>query len=312
MGDTLNTHSTPRATILVPARNEQENIAACLESLLQQGEQFEIIVADDSSTDRTAEIVCALAERNDSQGRLRLIRVPELPEGWLGKNHALHVATQQARSEWLLFTDADTRHEPGQLPVVIERAERERLGLLSYSPDQITATWWERAVIPIIYDLLAQLYDFAQVNDPAHPQAAANGQYILMSREAYASSGGHEAIRGEVLEDVLLARRVKQSGQRIWFGSGAGVVHTRMYRRFGDMWEGWTKNLFLLFGRDKAAVRRAAASLFTRPFTKQSASLRYAAGAPIVFLLLMNSYWRYSRNLGVSWKGRRYGGARQG
>lgn len=295
----------PRASILVPARNEQENIAACLESLLAQGDEFEILVADDSSEDRTAEIVDELAARHP---RLRLLRVPPLPAGWLGKNHALHIAARQARGEWLLFTDADTRHAPGGLPEAISRAERDGLAMLSYSPEQITETWWERAVIPIIYDLLGQLYDFDQVNDPAVRQAAANGQYILMRRGAYDAVDGHGAIRGEVLEDVLLARRVKLSGRRIWFGPGTGVVRTRMYRRFGDMWQGWTKNLYLLFGRDAAAMRRAAAGLLMRP----RASLHYAAGAPLVFLLLLNSYWRYSRNLGVAWKGRQYGGARPG
>jgi hypothetical protein len=126
-------------------------------------------------------------------------------------------------------------------------------------------------------------------------------------RDAYEAVGGHAAVRGEVLEDVLLARLVKQAGYRIWFGSGAGVVRTRMYRRFGDMWDGWTKNLFLLYGRNPQTICAAAARLFTRP----RASLSYAVGAPIVFLLLLNSYWRYSRNLGIAWKGRRYGGTPQ-
>lgn len=301
----LKTHLTPRASILVPARNEQENIAACLESLLAQGDEFEIIVADDSSEDRTAEIVGELAARH---ARVGLINVPALPEGWLGKNHALHVAVQQARADWLLFTDADTRHEPGQLAKVIARAERDGIALLSFSPEQITETWWERAVIPIIYAMLSQLFDFNRVNDPADAQAAANGQYILMRRSAYDDVGGHASIRNEVLEDVLLARRVKQAGRRIWFGPGENVVCTRMYRRFGDMWQGWTKNLFLLFNGDTAAMRRAAARLFTRPRFDAS----YFSGAPLVFLLLANSYWRYSRNLGVSWKGRQYGGSRQG
>ncbi len=296
------THS-PRVSVLIPARNEQENIAACVESLLAQdsvqGEPIEIIVADDSSEDGTARIVESIAARHP---HVRLIRVPLLPAGWLGKNHALHFAAQHARGKWLLFTDSDTRHMPGQLAAVIQRAERERLDLLSFSPEQITEAWWEQAVIPIIYDQLAQLYSFDRVNDPTDTQAAANGQYILMSRAVYDAVGGHEAIHGEVLEDVLLARRVKQAGHRIWFGTGTGVVRTRMYRRFGDMWEGWTKNLFLLLGRDTRALCAAALRLVARPRW----SVYYPPGAAIVFLLLMNSYWRYSQNLDVSWKGRRY------
>jgi glycosyltransferase involved in cell wall biosynthesis len=290
---------TIRASILIPARNEQQNIAACVNSLLLQGEEFEIIVADDSSEDRTAEIVTEIAAQHP---QVSLLRVPPLPPAWLGKNYALHSAAKIARAEWLLFTDADTRHEPGKLPAVITRAERDGIALLSFSPEQITETWWERAVIPIIYNLLAQLYDFKRANDPADKQAAANGQYILIRRTIHDAIGGHAGICGEVLEDVLLARRVKHSGQRIWFGSGKGIVRTRMYRRFGDMWEGWTKNLYLLFDRNPATMRRAAARLITHPCLNR----HYLTGAPIVLLLLLNSYWRYSRNLGVSWKGRRY------
>ncbi|MSO20758.1 MAG: glycosyltransferase [Acidobacteria bacterium] len=292
-----------RVSVLIPARNEQENIAACIESLLAQdsvqGDSIEIIVADDSSEDGTARIVESIAARHS---HVLLIRVPPLPAEWLGKNHALHIAVQHARGEWLLFTDSDTRHAPGKISTIIERAEREGLHQLSFSPEQITETWWEKAVIPIIYDQLAQLYSFDRVNDPADAHAAANGQYILIRRATYDAVGGHEAIRGELLEDVALAKRVKQAGYRIWFGSGRGVVSTRMYLRFGDMWEGWTKNLFLLLGRDTRALCAAALRLVARPRW----SVYYPPGAAIVFLLLINSYWRYSRNLGVSWKGRRY------
>jgi hypothetical protein len=230
-----------------------------------------------------------------------------LPEGWLGKNHALHVARQQATSDWLLFTDADTRHTSGKLREVIARAERERISMLSLSPEQVTETWWEKAVIPIIYNLLAQLYDFDQVNEAGHAQAAANGQYILIRASVYDEVDGHAAIRGDILEDVLLARRVKQAGHRIWFGSGVGIVRTRMYRRFSEMWDGWTKNLFLLFNRDATAMRHAAMGIIARP----RLNLYHPAGVILVLLLLANSYWRYSRNLGVSWKGRRYSGPGQ-
>jgi len=300
----VNPDNKPRASILVPARNEQENIASCLESLVQQDEGLEIMVADDSSEDRTAEIVKEFAARYSC---VRLIRVPPLPEGWLGKNHALYVARQHAASDWLLFTDADTRHAPGKLRDVIARAERDGISMLSLSPEQVTQTWWEKAVIPIIYDLLGQLYDFEQVNEAGHAQAAANGQYILIRSAVYDEVGGHAAIRGEILEDVLLASRVKQTGHRIWFGSGVGVVRTRMYRRFSEMWEGWTKNLFLLFNQDTAALRRAALRIVSSP----RINIYYPAGVILVLLLLGNSYWRYSRNLGVSWKGRHYSGRDQ-
>ena len=340
----------PLISVIVPARNEQINIAECLRSLLPQGDGIEIIVADDNSEDKTAEIVQEMARGTEV---LKLVRVPSLPEGWLGKNHALASAAPYARGAWLLFTDADTRHVESALRGVVDRAEKAGLDLVSYSPPQLMETWWEKAVIPQVYQLLAQLYSFERVNDPADSIAAANGQFLLIRREAYEHIGGHEAVRGEMLEDVALARRAKKAGFRIWFGTGDGVVATRMYRTFGAMWDGWTKNLFLLFGRDRRAIRSAAWKLAMRTWIPLLAGLALVAfgfplawlgiaaltdsawqhmrywrtcsgtnkievaalfvpGGAILFLLLLNSERRYSRNLGIEWKGRRYSPGFQG
>jgi GT2 family glycosyltransferase len=161
----------------------------------------------------------------------------------------------------LLFTDADTEHLPGSLAAVVELAERQGADLLSLSPGQITLTWWEKAVIPLIYVNLARLYRFEEVSDPRSSAAAANGQYLLIRREVYARVGGHEAIRHEILEDVELAKRVKGVGGKLLFLPGAAWVQTRMYRTFGEMWRGWTKNLFLLYGRSSAKIFRVFVGL---------------------------------------------------
>jgi glycosyltransferase involved in cell wall biosynthesis len=250
----------PRVSAIIPARNEEANVAACVRSLVAQGlgNDLEIIVADDNSEDRTATIVGDLAAEHAC---VKLVSVPPLPEGWLGKAHALHIAVQHAQSEWLLFTDADTRHEPRTLAAVVERAEREGLDLVSFSPRQETRTWWERAVIPRVFQELERLYPFSRVNDPGDPLAAANGQYILIRRSAYQAVDGHQAVRNEVLEDVELARLVKRAGFRIWFGPGEGVVRARMYRHLPDMLEGWKKNLFPLYNRDYGAICRASLRL---------------------------------------------------
>ena len=337
--------TTPRVSVMVPARDEEANIGGCVRSLLAQGERIEIIVADDGSQDRTAEIARGLAAEFP---QVRLVAVPPLPEGWLGKTHALAVAVEHSRGKWLLFTDADTRHEPGKLAAVVERAERGALDLVSFSPRQEVRAWWEKAVIPFVYQQLARLYPYPQVNDPSDPKAAANGQYILIRRSAYQSLGGHQAIRSAVLEDVELARRAKHAGLRVWFGSGEGTVSARMYRRFAGMWEGWTKNLFLLYDRDYGAIRRATAGLAFRYILPVVAGITLLAGgsrwaegtggvalsylawehyrywrklpreariAPTVLLLpgvvlfllmLWNSARRYSRQQEFEWKGRRY------
>ncbi|MBI3895111.1 MAG: glycosyltransferase [Acidobacteria bacterium] len=334
----------PDVSVIVPARNEENNIADCLSSLLQQGEGIEIIVADDDSQDHTADIVCRLAAQAP---QLTLVEVPPLPESWIGKNHALDAGARQARGEWLLFTDADTRHIPGKLHQVVGRARREKLDLISFSPRQEAHAWWEKAVIPQVYRALAKLYPYQRVNDPSDLLAASNGQYILVRREVYFALGGHRAIRDAVLEDVELARRAKQAGYRLWFGSGEGVVSTRMYSRFQQMWEGWAKNLFLLYRRDHGAMGRARRTLLLRylmplltgsllfvpgaemvflpalaslfylgwehlvywrelPRGQKSAALLLLPGATLFLLLLWDSERRYRRQKGIEWKGRHY------
>jgi chlorobactene glucosyltransferase len=334
----------PRISVIIPARNEEANIGDCLRSLQGIGEAGEILVADDNSEDSTAAIVREMARRSPA---LRLISVPELPPGWNGKNHALHIAVAEARGEWLLFTDADTRHVEGALLGLVDWAEEAGCDVVSCSPPQQTATWWEMAVIPQVYQLLARLYPFERVNDPSDPLAAANGQFLLIRKEVYQRLEGHWAIRSETLEDVALARRAKRTGFRLWFGPGDGIVTTRMYRTFAALWEGWTKNLFLLLDEDSGALAKiaaqialrhwlpplAAAALLVTGFPAAWLGLAVAAysfgehwrygksltgpgrlprtlllvpGALLVFLLLLNSHRRYSRKLGIEWKGRRY------
>jgi glycosyltransferase involved in cell wall biosynthesis len=232
--------------VIIPARNEEANIARVVRSIAAQGGvPLEIIVADDQSEDRTAAIVERLKAEIPS---LVLLRVDLLPEGWMGKAHALACAAKIARGHWLLFTDADTEHLPGSLEATLDRAERQSIDLLSLSPGQLTPTWWEKAIIPLVYVNLARLFRFEDVNDPASPAAAANGQYILVRSEVYRRVGGHQVVRDALLEDVEMARHVKSAGGRLLFLPGAQWVRTRMYRSFGEMWRGWTKNLYLLYG----------------------------------------------------------------
>ena len=245
-------------SIIVPARNEEANIERVLRSLAVQERVREILVVDDKSEDRTAEILEAMKAE---MPLLRVLRIDSLPEGWLGKTYAVSVAAREAAGDWLLFTDADTEHLPGSLSALLERAEREEADLLSLSPGQITPTWWEKAVIPLVYVSLARLYRFEDVSNPRSPAAAANGQYLLIRRAVYERVGGHEAIRNEVLEDVELAKQVKAAGGKVLFLPGAAWVRTRMYGRFGEMWAGWSKNLYLLYGRSLARILEALGEL---------------------------------------------------
>jgi Glycosyl transferase family 21 len=165
----------------------------------------------------------------------------------MGKCNALITGAADSKARWLLFTDADTVHFPGSMAASVQEAESRGVDLLSYSPEQETRSWWERAVMPVVFSELVRTYPPDRVNDPNDPTVAANGQYILVRREVYEALGGHRSVASNILEDVELARIFKASGHKIWFRNGAGLVCTRMYRSFRAMWDGWTKNLALLF-----------------------------------------------------------------
>ena len=322
----------PRVSVIVPARNEEGNIGPCVASVLAQSVDLEVLVADDGSTDRTAAIV---AEAAQGEPRLRLIAVPKLPPGWVGKNHALAVAARQAAGDWLLFTDADTRHLPGGLQQSLQRAEP--FALYSLSPEQEVVTWWEKAVIPRVYRELERLYSFEEINRPDSPAAAANGQYILIRRAVYEELGGHAALAGEILEDVALARKVKTAGNAMHFTSGAGVVRTRMYTSFAAMREGWTKNLYLLLGRSQGNLLATVGWLvlldlapvvvallwpplwllvlgrhiwyavkLRRSGVRAALAVYLIPGSVLVAALLIRSLNAYRKGHTVAWKGRTY------
>ena len=153
-----------------------------------------------------------------------------------------------AQGTWLLFTDADTIHEPGDLLRAIHEAEKSGVGMLSYSPRQILTGFWQRALMPLVFCELALAYSPQKVSDPNSRLAAANGQFLLVRRDVYIRIGGHEAVADRVLEDVELANLAKRGKFGLRFRYAPEAVSTRMYRSFSQMMEGWTKNLALLFG----------------------------------------------------------------
>jgi len=238
-------------SVIIPARNEQFSIARAVESVARQDEVGEIIVVNDQSTDRTGEILAELAQRVP---KLKVLAADELPGKWVGKNYAASLGAAVASGDWLLFTDADTYHLPGSVERGLVDAVDHRAVLVSYSPEQEMETFWEKALIPFVYCRLAAKFAFARVNDLSQPDAAANGQFILILREVYEAVGGHTAVACQILEDVALARRVKHAGYGIYFAAPIGAVRTKMYRSFQAMWQGWTKNLYPLAGGNVKSV----------------------------------------------------------
>jgi glycosyltransferase involved in cell wall biosynthesis len=252
-------HTTFGITAIVPARDEEAVIAACVESLAKQSEITEIVVVNDQSSDKTADIVRDMATRI---AKLRLLEAQEPPSGWVGKNNALTLGARNTTGDWLLFTDADVELEEGATARALQVALENHAALVSFSPQQITEKWYEKALIPFVYCRLARRFSYAAVNDPTSTAAAANGQFLLIRREVYESVGGHARFASDVLEDVALAIAVKAAGHRLWFGPGKGMVRARMYRTFGAMWEGWTKNLYRLMGGTPWEAFREGESAF--------------------------------------------------
>jgi hypothetical protein len=240
-------------TAIVPARNEEAVISSCIESLAVQAQIDEILVVNDQSTDATPSIVEKLTHQIP---KLRLLETQQLPPGWVGKNNAVWLGAREAHGDWLLFTDADAVHGPDSADKALAIASQESAVLVSFSPEQIMETWFEKSLIPYVYCRLGSKFSFNDVNDPAKPAAAANGQFLLIRKDVYRAVGGHASVASDVLEDVAFAKRVKGAGYRIWFGSGKGIVRVRMYRSFAAMWEGWKKNLYPLMGGHAAEVAR--------------------------------------------------------
>jgi chlorobactene glucosyltransferase len=234
----------PLVTVVIPARNESETIEGVVRSLLASSYgAFELLVVDDRSTDDTAAIVERLAA---GDARVRLLRGEPLPDGWYGKPWACAQGARAGAGALLLFTDADTRHEPELLGRAVAAMGRERADLLTVAPHQRCVTFWERLVMPQIWLLLALRYHPRKVNR-AHRErdVIANGQFILTTREAYDAIGTHAAVRHEVAEDLALAQTYLRQGRRIHFAFAEGLMETRMYRSLAQLVEGWSKNIYL-------------------------------------------------------------------
>ena len=247
-------------SVIIPARNEEGSLPACLTSLLAQSEpgfalglQWELIIVNDASTDRTRAIAAEAAATHEG---VILLDAPPLDlsdrGGFTGKSSACWTGAQAARGKHLLFTDADTIHEANDLTRALREADKHKAALLSYSPRQIVTGFWQHAVMPLVFSELASVYPSKEVNDPARRLAAANGQFILVDRDAYFSVGGHRAIGKNILEDVALAHNIKRGPRIIRFRYAPEALSTRMYKTTSEMIEGWTKNLALLFPKPLA------------------------------------------------------------
>lgn len=252
----------PRVSLLVPARNEAANIGRTVRALLAQDyANLEVIVLDDQSEDGTGAIALAAASAGAAAAGLplRVLAGQPLPAGWMGKNWACHQLSKAASGDLLVFTDADVRWTPGAVTALVDEMQATRADLLTVWPTQTTVTWGERLVVPLMAMVVYGYLPLSLVHHSPWPVfAAANGQCLAFRRPAYEQTGGHAALRDNILEDVNLARRVKAQGLRLRMADGAGLVSARMYDGWAAVRDGYAKNILAGYGGRTAGLLLAA------------------------------------------------------
>lgn len=337
--------SFPALSVLIPARDEAANIAGCLNSVLAcgtAGRHIEIIVLDDRSTDGTAELAAAAGG-----ARTQVLAGAGLPEGWAGKCHACAQLAEAAAGEWLLFLDADIRLQPQALAAALASAEKQGSGLITGFPRQLTGSWLERLVVPLMVFTIVCHLPVPLVRRTRDPRfVAAHGGFMLIHRDSYTRCGGHSSIRGELVDDMALARAVKLAGEPVTLADITRYTEMRMYHNAREVWKGYRKNIYAGLGRKPAlllGVLLFYALLYVFPviaafwavITVDTGALLWAAAAmaggaavkrtadragrqPFWFCLLLPASivsliaigaasWRGSvSGQGYEWKGRRY------
>lgn len=236
-----------KVSVLVPARNEEKNIDNCLKSITSfDYPDYEIIVLDDGSTDNTYKI---LEEYKARYKNIRILRGEQKPENWLGKNWACYQLAQAAEGDILIFTDADNWHRRDAILATIEYMDAYNLDFLSAFPQQITKTFAEKIFVPVV-DLI--IYSFLILWTTLFIKssifAAANGQWIAVRRSAYLRIGGHSIVKSNIVEDIELSREFKKNGFRTLTTAGTDIVFGRMYHNFAEILNGFSKNMYYIFG----------------------------------------------------------------
>lgn len=278
----------PLVSVIIPARNEARNIGPCLRSVLgSQYPALEVLVVDDHSTDGTGELARTIAAddaaRHDGRMRVRVLEAPPLPEGWFGKQWACHTGASQARGALLCFTDADTQHGAELLGRSVGAMRARGAALFTVAGVQQALTFWEKVVQPFVFAILLSRYGGTEgMSRSRRPRdKIANGQFLLTSREAYATVGGHEAVRAHVAEDLQFAQRYTAVGLPVHMVLAQDHLSTRMYTSLGEIWRGWGKNVYAA-GRDTLPLGPVSRVVF--PFVFPLPAL--VPVIPVVLLLL--------------------------
>jgi chlorobactene glucosyltransferase len=340
--------SRPLISVLVPARDEETNIRACLESLQRQDyPNFEVLVLDDNSLDRTAEVVLDMAA---TDSRIRLFGGEPLPEDWAGKPFACHQLAQHAGGSWLLFVDADTTHAPHMLRSTLDLAVRLKVSLLSGFPRQITRSLAQKIAVPLIYFIIIGWAPLWWIHRSKSPKASvAIGQYLMFSREDYFRMGGHEVVKDKILDDIWLGIEVARHGGKHVAVDLSSVVSCDMYHNAAVMWHGlvrciysvtamsplllialvfiacffyigpfyWLWNGFFVTNASFVWLTLVVTQVLTLFFMRFLVDTRFKEsaistwlhpfGITYILVTVLYSIWRWVIGAGVSWKERAYG-----
>lgn len=237
----------PFVSVLIPARNEEKNIKKCVSSLLKSDyPHLEIIVLDDESRDRTYEIMKKLSVKEE---KLKIIKGRKLPLGWTGKTWSCHQLAQAAKGEWFLFTDADTTHKPQSVSVALASAQKAQSLFVTCIPGLVAKTWSERLFMPVIHFAFLALIPFKLINYSRDSRLSFGiGPFILIKKIFYFSFGGHEAIKGKIVDDMALAKKVKENKGKISVIDGTKIMNVRFYTSFKEVWKGFSKNCYEAIG----------------------------------------------------------------
>jgi len=232
----------PLISIIIPSRNEEHRIGKCIQTLKSQTYQkLEFIVVDDS-TDNTVEIIKNIVKDDK---RFKLIKQEKLPKGWIGKPFALQQGSKIAKGEFLLFIDADTYYDPVLIERAVDYVLQNKLDMLSLAPRHICKSFWEKVIQPIPLGALPAASPLAKVNDPKSKVALAGGPFLMIKHSVFKKIGGYQTIKGCIADDTTLAKVVKTSGFRLGLINAQSMMSLRMYEKFSEIWEGWSKNSFL-------------------------------------------------------------------
>lgn len=266
MRSALQPNFSDRVDVMIPAYNEADNIEACVRSVLASttlgSKQLSVLVVDDQSNDRTWDILTKLDQEGDD--RLQIIQGTDRPTGeiWMGKNWACAQAMDRATGDYVLFIDADVQLKPGAIETAVVAAKTNQWDLLTGWPTIVCGCLGEWIAQPIVASMFALAFQPDEIADAKNDRMFAVGPFMLFRRSAYDRVGGHRALRSEIVEDVELARAIQNAGLSLHFGYLGDLALLRMYRTFGALWEGWTKNWHLGSQRNTKATLYSATIAF--------------------------------------------------